>query len=178
MSKKTINEILLEITSNGSIYDEIIDNILHPKVELKSELISEIAVSYLDNKEKIEKIWNEGYFKYYFINTVRNQVRSSTSSFYKNVKVKDNIVIEDTFDIEYEDSEDIIKLKEQFEDNYALINGMIQKLNITWFERQMFNEYYINSKTYRQIEEEYGLDHVLVWKTVTKVIKHLKNKIQ
>ena len=85
-----INDILTEITNKGSIYDEIIDNIITPRFDLKPELISEIAISFLENKIKIEEVYRLGYFKYYFINTVRNQIHSNTSSFHKNIRIKDN----------------------------------------------------------------------------------------
>jgi hypothetical protein len=65
-----INNILIEITKKGSIYDEIMNNLLSPRFELKPELISEISLSFLENREKIEKVYEMGYFKYYFINTV------------------------------------------------------------------------------------------------------------
>ena len=83
----TINQILVEITRKGSIFDEIMNNVLNPRVDLKPQLISEIAISYLENAEKIEKVYSDGYFKYYFINTIRNQVHSSTSPFHKNNRI-------------------------------------------------------------------------------------------
>ena len=63
-----INDILIEITKRGSIYDDIMNNLLTPRIDLKPELISEISISFLENKEKIEKVYEMGYFKYYFIN--------------------------------------------------------------------------------------------------------------
>ena len=53
----TINQILVEITRKGSIFDEIMNNVLNPRVDLKPQLISEIAISYLENAEKIEKVY-------------------------------------------------------------------------------------------------------------------------
>lgn len=165
----TVNEILEEISTEGTIWDEIIENIIHPNSHLKPELISEISIGYLENKEKIEEAWNKGYFKYYFINTVRNQIRSNTSSFHKNIRITDYTSLDDTYDIMDESSEDDILQKMELEVKFGRVKNILSQLPISWFEQQMFIEYYINDRTYRNIEEEYTLDHVLVWKTVKKV---------
>jgi hypothetical protein len=87
-----INKILTEIATPGSIYDEIIENILQPRLHLKPELISELAISFLENKIKVEEVINKGYFLYYFIRAVSNNVKSNTSPFYKNILVNTIII--------------------------------------------------------------------------------------
>lgn len=166
-----INDILIEITTKGSIYDEIINNLLSPRLNLKPELISEISLSFLENREKIEKVYEMGYFKYYFINTIRNQVHSNTSPFHKNIRIKDYDYIQDYVDIS--DDTDI-QDKILFEERLDKINKIYKTTSKTWFEDRMWEEYYVNGKTYRQIEKEYGLDHCLVFHNVKKV----KEKIQ
>lgn len=166
-----INDILIEITTKGSIYDEIINNLLSPRLNLKPELISEISLSFLENREKIEKVYEMGYFKYYFINTVRNQVHSNTSPFHKNIRIKDYDYIQDYVDIS--DDTDI-QDKILFEERLDKINKIYKTTSKTWFEDRMWEEYFVNGKTYRQIEKEYGLDHCLVFHNVKKV----KQKIQ
>jgi hypothetical protein len=177
IDKMCINDILKEISTEGTIWDEIIENIIYPNTHLKPELISEIALSYLENKEKIEKTWDDGYFKYYFINTVRNQVRSNTSSFHKNIRISDNVTFDDGFELSGEEGDEIER-KVMTEIRLGTIKHILNHLPISWFEHQMFIEYYMNNRTYRNIEEEYSLDHVLVWKTVKKVremvIQHIK----
>ena len=94
-----INDILIEITKRGSIYDDIMNNLLTPRIDLKPELISEISISFLENKEKIEKVYEMGYFKYYFINVIKNNPNHTDEEYYqwivkhfidiiKNIKVK------------------------------------------------------------------------------------------
>ena len=166
-----INDILIEITTKGSIYDEIMNNLLSPRFELKPELISEISLSFLENKEKIEKVYEMGYFKYYFINTIKNQVHSNTSPFHKNIRIKDYDYIQDCVDIP---SDDDIQDKIQFEERLDKVNQIYKITNKSWFEDRMWEEYFVNGKTYRQIEKEYGLDHCLVFHNVKKV----KQKIQ
>lgn len=166
-----INDILIEITTKGSIYDEIMNNLLSPRLNLKPELISEISLSFLENREKIEKVYEMGYFKYYFINTIRNQVHSNTSPFHKNIRIKDYDYIQDYVDIS--DDTDI-QDKILFEERLDKINKIYKTTSKTWFEDRMWEEYFVNGKTYRQIEKEYGLDHCLVFHNVKKV----KQKIQ
>lgn len=166
-----INDILIEITTKGSIYDEIMNNLLSPRFELKPELISEISLSFLENKDKIEKVYEMGYFKYYFINTIKNQVHSNTSPFHKNIRIKDYDFIQDYIDIPNDDD---IQEKIQFEERLDKVNQIYRDTSKSWFEDRMWEEYFVNGKTYRQIEKEYGLDHCLVFHNVKKV----KQKIQ
>ena len=176
----TIEEILNEVYTKNSIYDEIIDNMIYPRTNQKYELLSEISLNYLQHKEKIEKIYDEGYFKYYFINTVRNQFRSNTSSFHKTIRITNDIDISDIPEIyNLEDTSTTIDEKIKLEEKLSVVNEIKSNCGISWFENQMLREYYDNDKTYRKIEQEYGLDHCLVFKTVKGAIKKIvdyKNK--
>jgi hypothetical protein len=98
-----INQILEDIANPKSIYSEIMDNVLYEKRHLKNELISEIAVSYLSRPKKIEKIWREGYGRYFFIRTVLNNINSNTSPFYKNC-IKTDYELIDGYDYDIEDT--------------------------------------------------------------------------
>jgi hypothetical protein len=51
-----IDKILEEIATKGSIYDEIINNIIQPNYHLKPELISELAISFLENRKKLNEV--------------------------------------------------------------------------------------------------------------------------
>ena len=99
-----LDNILKEISSKGTIYDEIINNIIQPNFHLKPELISEIALSFLENREKIEMVIEQNYFLYYFIRTVKNQIHSKTSGFYKNTRIKEHIPIDN---IQFIDESDL-----------------------------------------------------------------------
>lgn len=169
-----INDILTEITNKGSIYDEIIDNIITPRFDLKPELISEIAISFLENKIKIEEVYRLGYFKYYFINTVRNQIHSNTSSFHKNIRIKDNEYFEN---YTYIEDDTTIEDKIEFENKLNRFEVAYKKTKKSWFEYQVFEEYFMKDKTYRKIEEEYGLDHVSVFHHVKKLKERIKKNL-
>jgi hypothetical protein len=168
-----IDEILKEITKKGSIYDEIINNIITPRFELKPELISEIALSFLENREKIEQVYKDKYFKYYFISTVKNQVHSNTSSFHKINRIKDYEYFGEYNHIIDEDDINI-QSKIDFEDKFDKFQKIYKNTKKTWFENLLWEEYFINDKTYRAIEDEYGIDHVSVFHHV----KNLKERIK
>jgi hypothetical protein len=169
-----INNILIQITTPGSIYDEIIDNIIRPRFDLKPELISEIAISFLENRIKVEEAYEKKYFKYYFINTVKNQIQSKTSSFHKNVRIKDNEYFENYGDLQ---DDTTIEEKIEFEERLDLINKLYKETKKNWFEATLWNEYFIKNKTYREIGREYSINHCLVFHNVTKLKKDIQKKL-
>lgn len=169
-----INDILKQITTPGSIYDEIIDNIIQPRFDLKPELISEIAISFLENRVKVEEAYEKNYFKYYFINTVKNQIHSKTSSFHKNVRIKDNEYFENYGNIQ---DDTTIEEKIEFEERLDLINDLYKKTKKSWFEATLWDEYFIKNKTYREIGTEYSINHCLVFHNVDKLKKEIRKKL-
>jgi hypothetical protein len=170
-----IDDILKEITKKGSIYDEIINNIITPRFELKPELISEIALSFLENREKIEQVYKDKYFKYYFISTVKNQVHSNTSSFHKINRIKD---YEYFGEYNHITDQDDIQDKIEFEVKIDKFQKIYKNTKKTWFENLLWEEYFINDKTYRAIEDEYGIDHCSAWHTVTNLKKRIQKNIK
>jgi hypothetical protein len=174
-----INIILKDICEPDSIYNEIMDNILCPKFcHLKGELISEIAISYLERPKKIEKIWADGYGKYFFIRTVINNVRSNTSPFYKNC-VKTDYELIDGYDYDMiDDSTDVIQSKIEKETKIDEINKAYKDIKKDWFRSTIWEEYYVKNKTYRQIEEDWDIDHVLAFHTINNMRKEIKNSIK
>lgn len=175
--KSNINDIIGETFTVGSIYDEIIDNILGKNTSIKPALISEIAIGYLNNQDSVIQAYDEGYYKYYFIRTVKNQVNSTSSPLYKN-----NVVQERDFDAELLTNEDCddIQYKIELEAKHELLQEALDNTNVNWFDAELFKYYYVDGLSYRQIEEEYGVDHVLAFvsvkKTKKKIKKYIKNK--
>jgi hypothetical protein len=167
-----IRTVLVEIAKKGSIYDEIIDNIITPNFHLKPELLSEISISFLENEKKVDEVIRQGYFTYYFIRTIKNNVHSNTSPFAKNVRLKDNVYYDN---IEILDNSDI-ELKEEKELKLQRIDRAYTKIPKTYFQEFVFNEYFTLGKTYRQIanESEGSFSHCLCFHEVTKI----KNKLR
>lgn len=171
-----INQIINTVFKNNSIYHEIMDNIIGNKKNIKSELISELALSFLSSPKKIEEVWNKGYFKYYFMNAVTNQVHSNTSPLYKTTHLQEHIQAENLTHDSYDHIEDKVRLEER----YSLIENALLNIEVSWFDLEMFTEYYSNNKSYRVIEKELGVDHCLAFhsvkKTREKIVNHLNQK--
>jgi hypothetical protein len=169
-----IRTILTQIATKGSIYDEIIDNIITPNFHLKPELISELSISFLENETKVDEVIQKGYFLYYFIRSCKNQVHSNTSSFHKNVRIKDNVFLDN---IDLEDLTDI-ELKEDKEEKYQLIDRNFVKVQKTHFQNHLWIQYFHEGKTHRQIASDMDISHCLSWHEIKKVEKELLKKIQ
>lgn len=172
----TISTILQEICKTGSEFDEIINTIIRPNYHQKPELISELAVSYFSNEENVIKAIRNNYFKYFFIRSVKNQVHSSTSSFHKNCRKSIGADLSDNFD-EIDAMDDIMR-KELIEEKYNIIKDALDKVRVTYFQSEIFKMYYFKNYTYRQIEKECNIDHVLAYLTVKKVVEKIKKQIK
>lgn len=169
-----LDNILKEISSRGTIYDEIINNIIQPNFHLKPELISEIALSFLENREKIEIVIEQNYFLYYFIRTVKNQIHSKTSGFYKNTRIKEHIPIDN---IQFIDESDL-EQKKQIEELYQLIDKSYIKIPKTYFQEYLWHEYYTLNKTHRQIGSENDISHCLSFHEIKKIKEKLIEEIK
>jgi hypothetical protein len=169
-----LDNILKEISSKGTIYDEIINNIIQPNFHLKPELISEIALSFLENREKIEMVIEQNYFLYYFIRTVKNQIHSKTSGFYKNTRIKEHIPIDN---IQFIDESDL-EQKKQIEELYQLIDKSYIKIPKTYFQEYLWHEYYTLNKTHRQIGSENDISHCLSFHEIKKIKEKLIEEIK
>lgn len=168
-----IKHLLVEISTKGSIYDEIINNIIQPNFHLKSELISELAISFLENEDKVNQVIDNGYFPYYFIRACKNQVHSNTSPFHKNTRIQEKQFIEN---YDFEDYSDI-EIKKEKEEKYIKIDKAYTKIPKTYFQEFLFQEYFTKNKTFREIGKENDISHCLVFHEVTKVKNQLKKLI-
>lgn len=177
LSAQTAYSILTYIASAGTIYDEIINNMIEPNFHLKPELISEIAISFLGNQDKVNEVIKNGYFNYYFIMTVKNQVHSKTSSFHKINRMTKGVFNEpiETFAMNMDDGSIQDKEEQEIkEKQLQLLEEILNDTKVTWFEKEIYDLYFHKGYSYRQIEEETGIDHCLAW---TK-IKNIKNRIK
>lgn len=160
-----LDKILKDITTKGSIYDEIINNIIQPNYHLKPELISELAIGFLENRKKVEQVIEQNYFIYYFIRSVSNQIKSNTSGFYRHTRIKDNQVIDNLILLEDND----LETKFELEEIYKLIDNSYVKIPKTYFQEFLWHEYYSLNKTHRQIGKENGISHCLSYHEIKKV---------
>jgi hypothetical protein len=170
-----IRQILEEIATPGSIYDEILDNILRPNLlHMKQELISEIAISFLEKEEKVNEVIQQNYFIYYFVRTVTNNVRSNTSPFYRNNIVKERFLFDNVEIID----EDQIESKIEKEEKYQKIDRAYVKIPKTFFQEFVWHEYYSKGKTYRQIGEENEMSYSIIFYELKKIKDQLFDSIK
>ena len=167
-----IERILEEIVKKGSIYDEVLNNIIQPRFDLNPELISELAISFLENRTKVQQAIDNNYFLYYFIRAAKNQVHSKTSGFHKNTRIKD-YTQEFNFDIVDENE---IELKKEKEEKFLAIDKIYTTIPKTYFQEWLFHEYFTFNKTFRQIAKENDISHTLVFHEVTKIRKIIQEK--
>lgn len=172
----TVTTILEEICKKGSEFDEIINNIIAPNYHQKNELISELALSFYGNEVSVTKAIKNNYFKYFFIRSVKNQIHSSTSSFHKNCRMSVGSDLNDNFD-HIDDSFDYNR-KVLIEERYEAVQEALTKVKVTFFESEIFKLYYYKDYTYRQIEKECDIDHVLAFITIRKVVEKIKKQLQ
>ena len=168
-----IRQVLEQIATKGSIYDEVMDNLLSPNTHLKPELISELAISFLENEKKVNEVIEANYFLYYFIRACSNNIKSSTSPFHKNVRIKDNIYIDN---IDIEDLTDI-EIKLEKEEKYKLIDRNYVKIKKTHFQDILWTQYFVEGKTHRQIGKELQISHCLSFHEIRKIKEELLEKI-
>jgi hypothetical protein len=169
-----IRQVLEEIATKGSIYDEVMDNLLSPNLHLKPELISELAISFLENEKKVNEVIQANYFLYYFIRAVSNNIKSNTSPFHKNVRIQDHQFI-DTSET-FEDLSDI-ELQLEKEEKYKLIDRNYTKIKKTHFQDLLWNQYFVHGKTHRQIGKELEISHCLSFHEIRKIKEELIKKI-
>jgi hypothetical protein len=168
-----IRNILVEICTKGSVYDEIINNIIAPNYHLKPELISELSISFLENEKKINQVIEQNYFLYYFIRAVKNNIHSNTSPFYKVTRIKDNVLYDN---IELTDESDL-ELKIQKEEKFIQIDRAYTKIPKTYFQELVWHEYYTKGKTHRQIAKELNISHCLSFVEIKKIKEEVIKKI-
>lgn len=163
-----INQILEEICNENGQYYSIILKFVQTKSKAR-ELISELAISFIKNKDKVEEEWSKNSFRWWFVACVRNQVQSNTSPYYKNCIIPDKNQ-GDVFNFEWEYNEDReIKLS-KIEDSMLVTN-------VDWFELHMFRAKFEEGLTYKVIKEKYGVNRGVASNAVKRVIEKIKKNI-
>jgi hypothetical protein len=137
-------------------------------------LISELAISFLENEQKVNEVIKGNYFLYYFIRAAKNNIASNTSPFHKNVRIKDNMFIDN---IDLEDLTDI-ELKKEKEDKFLLIDRNYTKIQKTYFQDILWTQYFVNGKTHRQIAKELNISHCLSFHEIRKIKEELIKNIK
>lgn len=179
-SLETITDLMNDMATPKGFYYQIISNIVGGDRKKIRAVISEIASSWLENPKKIEDKLKTKDFRYYFIATVLNQVKSKTSPLYKNyIKTNADVEIFDTIiELQQTDNIDFMITKEKrllwLE---GISSGKNKNVKMTWFENEMFKLYFVEGFTYRQIEAEWGVNFLTAYNSVKSVIEKIKKEI-
>jgi hypothetical protein len=127
----------------------------------------------LENEEKVNDVIAAGWFKYYFIRSCVNQIKSSTSGFHKNTRIKEFQYIEN---IEIVDDSDI-EVKQIKEEKYLIIDRIYTTIPKTYFQEYLWHEYFLKGKTHRQIGKENNISHCLSFHEIKKIKDEIIKKI-
>ena len=158
-----INEILLYINNNDYIkgWLRTICKDKNLREDLFQHCLLEIS---RENLDKLNKIYDKGDLEKYFIQVIRFQYKSNSSSFYKEYVCggfwnKDFINLFDDLSqfqdvyLEFDDND------KEIENNslIKLIDGILIGSNP--INRELFYKKYYEDKTYSEIAEYYGLSY-------------------
>lgn len=144
-------------------------------------LISEISIDYLNRRERIERIPDKEVV-YYLAATCLNMTVSNTSKYHKNVRETINTnkkqepiwgIIGDE-DTSSEDIQNKVNLERELSGVYTILDWLYDNNEITWFDKEMFLEYHLEEKSYRQMGRRYNITIRHIWLSVTGVAKKIK----
>jgi hypothetical protein len=180
----TMNQIF-EYIWESAHYHNIMDNYLgRYKTTLKPDLLSEIYIYWSKDPKKIEDIFNrsEREFGAYFNATVRNNVVSTSSPFYKNcIKTLADGWDEDFLSDEKNPPESSCEIEEKILKEIKLeqIKKAMLRADLSWFERQLFLEYYYTNKkiSYQTMCDRYGLNKSYLYKLLRNVKQKIKSNL-
>lgn len=181
-NNKILNDLVVEIATEGSIYNDIINNIMQDNNHQKNELISEIAIGLLggsnERKEALVNILNSGGFKYYFIRIIITQIKSNSSGFHRNARetISNRLkaVSGDLSHLNLIDDDEDRNNKIQVEINLKRLQQARKQTKCSYFEREIFSMYYDAKMTYREIAEDANISLTLAYFTV----KNMQDKLR
>lgn len=181
-----VDDILIEIMKDGSRLNRCVKRYSVNKYgsfskTIFSNVVSEISIDYLNRRERIERIPDKE-VPYYLAATCMNMVVSSTSKYHKNVRETINTnkseetiwsIIPDRCTSE-EDIKSKIHIEEMLDVTWVILEWLYEENKIKYFDKEMFLEYYLEEKSYRQIGRRYNITIRHIWLSVTGVVKKIK----
>lgn len=170
---------------NYIIHNKIIkDYFSKIPIEYRDDFIQHIWIIILElDKNKIQTLYDKGELGKFIIGIISNQLKSNTSSFYKQfrkestLELTDNQSIENIADDEYREI-----------NNNKIIKDIIKILdNVHYVDQVLFKLYrgidpitnkLVKPLTYSEIEKLTGITYQTVWYSVNKVTKLIKKQIE
>lgn len=185
-----MNDKLTEIM-NGIIADneyQVICRKYSPNDNAANELYQEFVLTIMEykNQDKLWSVHQKGQMRYFGCAIIRTMATSSTSPYYKKIR-QFNI---DTYDIdeqwniadeseEHTDSHDMTDVLEKLLADVKVVNNYLNESKDIkgYYRKRIFELYYYDNKTYRQIEKETDILHVSIFKNIKSTIKKIKNNV-
>jgi len=161
ISAATIQQ-MFHLCQSDCIYDEALRKYF-PKKDIRDEFSQEIWLHIFEHPDKMLEVYNKRYFRYYFLNIVRNQVMSSSSSWHKKFR-KPNFELVEKLPEQTEEMECFID--EELERDIKIRKTKIKLINkaIKHYmdldpafkpNADFFKEHYINGLSIRAIGKKY-----------------------
>lgn len=170
---KTKTEILTEFYQSKEL-DETLKNLLRGNYQYLADWKQELFIILLEQpEEKIQKAYSERWLMYLAVRTTLNQIRSTTSPFYK--KYRQNY---ESFDFDS-------LISENNYSEFDILKWCNENKVLSWYESEILSLYYKlgrfkhrdDKMTLRGIEEEYGIDHVSIYLTLKEALRKIKEEI-
>lgn len=161
ISASCVNDIIM-VMEKEFLYDEVFRKFF-PNKDTRDEFKQETYLYILEHPERVVQVYNEKWFRYWFIAMVKQQVQSNSSSWHINFRkplmnlsneVRETGEEEDFFAFENElRNEKIkktkIKLINEALNHYIKIDPMFKP------SADFFKEHYVKGMTIRAIGEKY-----------------------
>jgi hypothetical protein len=173
-----MKEQILEYVYNSRTINSIFNGIIMNK-DMRELMKSDIYLILCEmDDEKLEDMYNNGKIDGFIAKLALNQWNSNTSDFYKNWRnggfrkslTKDS----GEFNIEPKEDEESVPYSKYIKDIDIILN------NIHWYHKTLFELYYKEGLTYKQISDSTEIKIISVRnsikKTTIEIKKQLKNK--
>lgn len=149
-----VSKILNEQYNN--IQKIVMTNITPDYFQFKDDIVQDICVQLLTNKDKTITLYNAGQLNYYIVGLVKRGCSSSTSPFYYKYKKPagvDSAIPEQAVYPDFEDP--MIQLDEA---ELALLNHYVQTgSNLTTLSKEIGKNYYQTRKNILRLKKQFKL---------------------
>ena len=163
----TIDDIVKQIATKNTFYNDLI--IRYFPVDLQGPVISELAVAYLKDRKKMNKIIKEGNFKGYF---ARSIYFYSTKANLKSILNSENTIsrLSNELDGTQYDIEDT---QSTF---FEEMNDLLIRTRVSFRDALVFKLVFLDGLTYRDITKQYGWSPSTISRSIQSSIQKIKNE--
>ncbi len=179
MERKTLDDILIRLNTEGMDYNNTVVNLIRDKSDRMS-VLSEISIDWLERPEKVLRNYNNDSSKFegYIVTTIRYQYYvGNTSPYYKKWAIQETPSVDNILIID--DSKELIDDKILFEERNRDVLIALTRIEAKHYEIEWFKKHLFDCLSYRNIRDLYGsmkfkgklrkINHVRVGNTIKEV---------